>query len=164
TESHEAKIRSTSPSEGNEEKSHAGGPNTADATGDNSGSASIAPPTAASNSRRPVVTVIRPSRARVRKGNDTMPHACSLHVQGGQSQLPRCVRRRHVPKFANWSSCPLLLRSLSNFGSAAKRRGVPKGDINAALRIASWVAPGPSETRFPASSYSMYPMSEAPVG
>src|SRR5262249_57479984 len=78
--------------------------------------------------------------------------------------LEKSMRRRHLPKFANWSSCPLLLRSLSNFGSAAKRRGVPKGDINAALRIASWLASGPSALRFPASSYSMYPMSEAPVG
>src|SRR5262249_19241360 len=49
-----------------------------------SGHAAAAPPSAASNSRRPMVTVIRPSRAKVRKGNDTTSRACSLAVQGGQ--------------------------------------------------------------------------------
>ena len=37
-------------------------------------------PSAASNSRRPMVTVIRPSRARC-VNNDTTPRACSLHVR-----------------------------------------------------------------------------------
>ena len=41
-----------------------------------SGHAAAAPPSAASNSRRPMVTVIRPSRARCVKGNDTTPRAC----------------------------------------------------------------------------------------
>jgi hypothetical protein len=31
-----------------------------------------------------MVTVIRPSRCEVRKGNDTTSRACSLAVQGGQ--------------------------------------------------------------------------------
>ena len=38
-----------------------------------------APPSAVSNSRRPMVTVIRPSRARCVKGNDTTPRARGLH-------------------------------------------------------------------------------------
>src|SRR5262249_40371075 len=41
------------------------------------------PPSATSNSRRPMVTVMRPSRARARKCNDTTPRWCSLHVRGG---------------------------------------------------------------------------------
>src|SRR5262249_47996723 len=42
-------------------------------------------PSAASNSRRPMVTVMRPSRARVRrKDNDNTPPACSLQVKGGK--------------------------------------------------------------------------------
>src|SRR6516225_5558903 len=41
-----------------------------------SGHAAAAPPSAASNSRRPTVTVIRPSRAKVREGNDTTSRAC----------------------------------------------------------------------------------------
>jgi hypothetical protein len=44
-----------------------------------SGHAATAPPTAASNFRRPMVTLIRPSRARVRKTNDTRPRACCLN-------------------------------------------------------------------------------------
>src|SRR5262249_15106193 len=43
-----------------------------------------APPSAASNSRRPMVTIMRPSRARVRKWNDTTPRA----------SCPNCVARR----------------------------------------------------------------------
>jgi hypothetical protein len=46
-----------------------------------SGHATAPPPNAASNVRRPMVTVMRPSRARVRKGNDTTPRACRLHVR-----------------------------------------------------------------------------------
>src|SRR5262245_22891411 len=46
-----------------------------------SGHATAAPPSAASNSRRPMVTVMRPSRARVRKEKDTTPRAYSLAVQ-----------------------------------------------------------------------------------
>ena len=45
-----------------------------------------APPSAASNSRRPMVTVIRPSRAKVRKWNDTTPRACCpTHRRCGRS-------------------------------------------------------------------------------
>jgi hypothetical protein len=43
-----------------------------------------APPSAASNSRRPMVTVIRPLPREVRKGKDTTSRAYSLAVQGGQ--------------------------------------------------------------------------------
>ena len=50
-----------------------------------SGHLAAAPPSAASNSRRPMVTVIRPSRARC-VAKDTTPRACSLHVQGGQER------------------------------------------------------------------------------
>src|SRR5262249_24703002 len=40
-----------------------------------------APPSAVSNSRRPMETVIRPSLPHeVRKRNDTAPSACGLHV------------------------------------------------------------------------------------
>src|SRR5262245_48257885 len=52
-----------------------------------SGQAAAAPPSAASNSRRPMVTVIRPSRARCVKGNDTTPRTCGLHVQGAECWL-----------------------------------------------------------------------------
>jgi hypothetical protein len=55
-----------------------------------SGHATTAPPSAASNSRRPMVTVIRPSRARC-VGNDTTPRACSLHVQAGIPRHERAV-------------------------------------------------------------------------
>jgi len=48
-----------------------------------SGYAATAPPSAASNSRRPMATVIRPSRARC-VGHGSTPRACSLDVQGGQ--------------------------------------------------------------------------------
>src|SRR5215831_8360582 len=47
-----------------------------------SGHVAAAPPSATSNSRRPMVTVIRPSRARCVK-DDTTPPACSLHVREG---------------------------------------------------------------------------------
>src|SRR5262245_15022349 len=47
-----------------------------------------APPSAASNARRPMVTVIRPLPREVREGNGTTTRACSLHVQGGQDALP----------------------------------------------------------------------------
>src|SRR5215472_6725117 len=47
----------------------------------------VAPPSAASNCRRPMVTVIRPSRARC-VGNGITLRACSLPVQGGQDVLP----------------------------------------------------------------------------
>jgi len=50
-----------------------------------SGHVAATPPSAASNSRRPMVTVIRPSRARCVKGNDTTLRVCSLAVQGGQN-------------------------------------------------------------------------------
>src|SRR5215471_16189439 len=49
-----------------------------------SGHIAAAPPSAASNSRRPMVTVIRPLPREVRKGNDTTPPVCSLHVRGGR--------------------------------------------------------------------------------
>src|SRR5262249_17955322 len=48
-------------------------------------------------------TVPSPSRARVRKGNDTMPRACSLHVQGGQSQLPPCRRIHNSANCRGWA-------------------------------------------------------------
>src|SRR5262245_29660215 len=57
-----------------------------------SGHVAAAPPSAASNSRRPMVTVIRPSRAKVRKGNDTTPRACSLHGATGSGRRDRAVR------------------------------------------------------------------------
>ena len=47
-----------------------------------SGHAATAPPSAASNSPPSMVTVIRPSRARVRKCNDSTPRVCSLRAQG----------------------------------------------------------------------------------
>jgi hypothetical protein len=47
-----------------------------------SGHATAAPPSAASNSRRPMVTHT-PLPREVRKGNDTTPSACSLHVREG---------------------------------------------------------------------------------
>src|SRR5262249_16675957 len=53
-----------------------------------SGHAAAAPPSAASNSRRPMVTVMRPSRARCVKRKDTTPPVCSLAVQGGQDVVP----------------------------------------------------------------------------
>jgi hypothetical protein len=43
-----------------------------------SGQVAAAPPSATSNSRRPMVTDIRPSRARVHNRNDTIPRECSL--------------------------------------------------------------------------------------
>src|SRR5215469_5793073 len=46
--------------------------------------AAAPPRSVATNFRRPMVTVIRPSRARCVMGNDTTQRACSLHVQGGQ--------------------------------------------------------------------------------
>src|SRR5262249_26777153 len=50
-----------------------------------SGHAAANPPSAASNSRRAMVTVMRPSRARVRKCNDTTPRArCPNCVAPGQ--------------------------------------------------------------------------------
>jgi hypothetical protein len=39
-----------------------------------------APPSATSNSRRPMVTDIRPSRAKVHNRNDTVPRECSLSM------------------------------------------------------------------------------------
>jgi hypothetical protein len=52
-----------------------------------SGHATTAPPSAASNSRRPMVTVIRPSRARC-VGNDTTPRArcpnCAAPARAGR--------------------------------------------------------------------------------
>ena len=54
------------------------------------GHAAAAPPSAASNSRRPMVTVMRPSRARVRKCNDTTPPArcpkCAAPGAGGAAR------------------------------------------------------------------------------
>ena len=50
-----------------------------------SGHATAAPPSATSNSRRPMVTIIRPSRARCVKRKDTTPPVCSLHVRGGRN-------------------------------------------------------------------------------
>ena len=57
-----------------------------------SGHAAAAPPSAASNSRSPMVTVIRPSRARWVKWKDITPLACCLN--------------RAAPK-AGWSARPL---------------------------------------------------------
>src|SRR5262245_47809777 len=52
-------------------------------------------PSATSNSRRPMVTVIRPP-CEVRKGNDTTSRAYSLAVQGGLLLPPPALReRRH---------------------------------------------------------------------
>jgi len=62
----------------------------------------FAPPSAASNSRRPMVTVIRPSRARVRKWNDTTPRACSLHVRGGRM----LVASTATPAANSWRTPP----------------------------------------------------------
>ena len=62
------------------------------------GHAAAAPPSAASNSRRPMVTVIRSSRAKVRKGNDTTPRACSLHVQGGLVALAYHRKAETIPR------------------------------------------------------------------
>src|SRR5262245_9576999 len=60
-----------------------------------SGHAAAAPPSSvARNFRRPMLTVMCPSRARVRKTNDTTPPAYSLHVQGGQD---RAGMARSVP-------------------------------------------------------------------
>src|SRR6516162_1072494 len=52
-----------------------------------SGHAATAPPSAASNSRRPMVTVIRPSRARVLKRDDTTPPAYSPRPAPGTLHL-----------------------------------------------------------------------------
>src|SRR5262249_42041276 len=49
-----------------------------------SGHAAVAPPSAASNSRRPMVTVIRPSRARCVKGRIPRHGRAVLTFQGGQ--------------------------------------------------------------------------------
>ena len=68
-----------------------------------SGHATTAPPSAASNSRRPMVTVIRPSRARC-VGNGTTPRACSLHVQRGQDAA--CCRPRSKAKRLGFPLCP----------------------------------------------------------
>jgi hypothetical protein len=57
-----------------------------------------APPTAASNSRRPMVTVMRPSRARVRKCNDTTPRA----------RCPNCVAPGAGGAAGSPSTCALL--------------------------------------------------------
>src|SRR5262249_52124326 len=61
-----------------------------------SGHAPTALPSAASNSRRPMVTVIRPSRARCVKDNDTTPRACSLHGATGSGRPDRAVRGTDV--------------------------------------------------------------------
>src|SRR5215469_8007757 len=66
--------------------------------------AAAAPPSAASNSRRPMVTVIRPLPCEVRKTNDTTPLACSLHVQGGQDAGPSRLRTPPVYLLARCSS------------------------------------------------------------
>ena len=54
-----------------------------------SGQAAIMPPSAASNSRRPMVTVIRPSRARCVEAMISRHRACGLHVQQGHSVVGR---------------------------------------------------------------------------
>ena len=51
------------------------------------GHATATPPSAASNSRRPMVTVIRPSRARVLKRDDTTPPAYSPRPAPGTLHL-----------------------------------------------------------------------------
>ena len=68
-----------------------------------SGHATAAPPSAASNARRPMVTVMRPSRARVRKCNDTTPRArcpnCVGPGAGGAARrAPASTNRRPGPR------------------------------------------------------------------
>src|SRR6516164_3380410 len=70
-----------------------------------------APPSATNNSRRPMVTVIRPSRARVRKCNDTTPRArcpnCVAPGAGGRhaGHRPQRIAARATLRLA-FKSCP----------------------------------------------------------
>src|SRR5262249_31813686 len=73
------------------------------------------PPSAASNFRRPMVTVMRPSRARVRKCNDTTPRVCCPNCvatgAGGEARrAPAPTDRRPTTLRLAVKSCPLCPR------------------------------------------------------
>src|SRR6516225_4773683 len=77
-----------------------------------------AAPSAASNSRRPMVTVMRPSRAKVRKGNDTTPRACcpnSAHL----------ARARRAPSRTVNATAPCRMRVKLNRRQSVRIAGDP---------------------------------------
>src|SRR6516165_8951344 len=111
------------------------------------GHAAAAQPSAASNSRRPMVIVMHPSRARVRKFNDTTPRArcpnCVAPGAGGAARrAPASTDRRpgHAPGcFQELSALPpeggsYFLRQLfANAAIAASRVGSTNGLNRASL-------------------------------
>ena len=110
-----------------------------------SGHAAAAPPSVAKNFRRPMVTVMRPSRARVRKRKDTTPRVCcpkrpAPGAGGAARRAPAPTGRR----LGHASACFQELSALP-----------PKADLPADLRTtpaASLLRTPPSQPRVSARS------------
>jgi hypothetical protein len=120
-----------------------------------SGHATAALPSAASNSRRPMVTVMRPSRARVRmrKCNDTTPRArcpnCVAPGAGGAARgAPASTDRRlsRVVCFAPESGSRSALLRCRRMGWTGRAPALPAHRVSVGLSKSTRSAP-PCPTR-----------------
>jgi hypothetical protein len=110
-----------------------------------SGHVATAPPSAASNSRRPIVTVIRPSRARCVKA--TIPHhECAVLTAWPQARVgrraPATTERRpaHDPGLISRVFLAAPLHFLPDLRNDVCARGFSEGD--AARPITASQSPG----------------------